>query len=276
MASISGYGQTGPFSSRVGLDIVGQAAGGLMSLNGMTGGPPLRVANSLADFLAGVYAVYGILSAYIYKQKTGLGQYVDCALADNITAILENVVPNYDLLGMIPKRDGSRIPWVAPLNSYNAKDGFVVIGVTGNILWHRLLDEMGRSDLHEEPKFETPSTRVANVDTVDAIVQEWVGNLTVDEVIDQLAKAGVPCSKVNDVASLVEDPQVIAREMLVETEYPGVGKFRVAGVTPKLSLTPGKIHMPVPTIGQHTDDILKELLSLTPDKITSLREKGVI
>jgi CoA:oxalate CoA-transferase len=276
MASISAFGQTGLNSSRVGVDIVAQAAGGLMSLTGMPGGPPLRVGSAIGDFLAGMNTVYGILTALHYKEKTGLGQYVDCALSDSITAILENALQNYELLKIVPKRDGSHIVGVAPWNCYSAMDGYVVIGVSTDQLWARLVQVMGKVELLEDSRFESSSSRVENVETVDEIIQDWVEGKTVAEIVNMLADAGVPCSSVNDIAALFNDPQVMAREMLVETEYPGVGKFKVVGVVPKLSLTPGKVYLPVPTLGQHTEEVLKGLLNYSDKEIKTLYEKGVI
>jgi crotonobetainyl-CoA:carnitine CoA-transferase CaiB-like acyl-CoA transferase len=242
----------------------------------MPGGPPLRVGNALSDFMGGIYTAYGILAALHYKTKTGLGQYIDDALADNIMAMLENVVPNYDLMGTIPIRDGSRIAWVAPYNCYQATDGYLTIGATTNVLFHRFCRVIGREDLIGHPDFIDPSARVKNVDKVDEVVQEWVGTKTVKEVVDLLAENAIPCSKVNTVVDLVTDPHIKAREMFVEVEYPEVGKFRVAGVTPKLSLTPGKVETPPPTIGQHNDEIYRGLLKLSDEKIEDLTEKGVI
>ncbi|MGI5912237.1 MAG: CaiB/BaiF CoA transferase family protein [Syntrophomonadaceae bacterium] len=276
MASLSGYGQTGPYSQRTGVDIVGQAAGGLMSITGMKDGPPLRVGNALADYLGGLYATYGILSALYYREKTGKGQYIDTALVDSVVGVLENVVPNYNLLGMIQQRNGSRIGSTAPYNCFSAKDGYVVIGVTGDVLWNRLVQVMGREDLLDDPRFQTAPKRVENADLVDEVTQAWVSEKTVDEVVSLLAEVGVPCSRVNDAQTLLSDPQIMAREMLVDVEYPGVGKFKVPGITPKLSLTPGRIYSNPPTLGQHNDEVYRGLLNFSDEKMNALREKGII
>ncbi len=276
MTSISGYGQTGPYKDRPGLDYVAQAIGGLMSMTGMPGGQPLRTGNAIADFLAGMFGAYGTLAALHYKQKTGLGQYVDCALVDSVAAILENLVPNYDLLGFKPERVGNRITWVAPYNTYTAKDGYVVIGVTSDNLWDKLCRALGREELIDDPKFATPSDRVMNADSVDETVQSWVGQKTVEEVVLILAKAGVPSAKVHGVDTMVEDPQIKARKMFIETEYPGIGKFRVPGIVPKLSLTPGSVDSPPPTLGQHNNDIYRGLLKFSDEKMKALAEAGVI
>lgn len=275
MASISGFGQTGPYGDRVGNDIVGQAGGGLMAITGEFNGPPLRTGNAMADFLGGYNAVYAVLAALYYKEKTGKGQYIDIALTDSVMSVLENVMPNYDLLGWVPEREGSRLLGFSPWNCFRAKDGYVVIGATSDPLWIRLRDAMGRQDLADDPLFATTQIRRENADNTERVVQEWVSGLNVDQVIDTLVKAGVPCSRVQDAASLATDPQVKAREMLVEMEYPGIGKYRVNGIVPKMSLTPGRIYAPAPTLGQHTEEILKGLLNYSDEKLKELDEKSI-
>lgn len=275
MASISGFGQYGPYGNRVGNDICGQAGGGLMAITGELDGPPLRAGNAMADFIGGYNAVYAVLTALYYKEKTGKGQYIDIALTDGIMSVLENLMPNYDLLGWVPKREGSRLLGFSPWNSFLAKDGFVVIGATSDHLWIRLRNVMGRQDLADDPLFATTQLRRQNADNTERVVQEWVSGLTVDEVVEALVEAGVPCSRVQDAASLATDLQVQAREMLVEMEYPGVGKYRVNGIVPKLSLTPGQVYAPAPTLGQHTEEILKGLLNYSDEKLKELDEKSV-
>ncbi|UOF91151.1 CoA transferase [Fodinisporobacter ferrooxydans] len=276
MTSVSGFGQSGPYANRPGLDIIAQAVGGLMSLTGEQGGPPMRTGNALGDFLGGLFAAYGTLTALYYREQTGLGQHVDAALLDGIIAVLENVIPNYTALGKVTTRNGSRIPGVAPYNSYMAKDGYVVIGVSSNTLWQRFVAVMGRPELVDDPRFASAPLRVANVEEVDAITQAWVADRTVAEVVFVLNEAGVTCAPINSVDKLVEDPHVIAREMAVEIEHPIAGRFKVSGVTPKLSLTPGTIETPPPTLGQHNDEIYRGLLQYSDKKIKDLAEKGVI
>jgi crotonobetainyl-CoA:carnitine CoA-transferase CaiB-like acyl-CoA transferase len=276
MTSVSGFGHTGPYSSRPGLDIIAQAMGGLMSLTGEKGGSPLRTGNALGDFLGGLFAAYGTLTALHYREKTGLGQHVDAALLDSVIAVLENVIPNYTALGKITERLGSRIPGIAPYNHYMAKDGYVVIGVSSNALWKRFANALGKPELCSDPRFASPSLRVENVEEVDRITQEWVGERTVDDVVHILNEAGVTCAPVNTVDKLIEDPQVIAREMAVEIEHPRAGKFKVSGIAPKLSLTPGTIDSPPPDLGQHNDEIYRGLLLYPDEKIKALSERGII
>ncbi|MEW9673041.1 CaiB/BaiF CoA transferase family protein [Ammoniphilus sp. 3BR4] len=276
MTSVSGFGQTGPYANRPGLDIIAQAVGGLMSMTGEQGGPPLRTGNALGDFLGGLFAAYGTLTALYYREQTGLGQHVDAALLDGVIAVLENVIPNYTALGKITTRMGSRLPGIAPYNSYMAKDGYVVIGVSSNVLWERFVTVLGRPELKDDPRFASPSLRVTNVEEVDALTQAWVGEQTVADVVQLLNEAGVTCAQVNSVDKLIEDPQVIAREMVVDMEHPIAGSFKVSGITPKLSLTPGVIETPPPTLGQHNQEIYQGLLKYSNEKIRMLTEKEVI
>lgn len=276
MTSVSGFGQTGPYRDRPGLDIIAQAMGGMMHLTGEEDGPPLRAGNAMGDFLGALYAVYGTLTALYYREKTGQGQHVDSALLDSIIAVLENVIPNYTALGNVATRMGSRIPGIAPYNRFKAKDGYVVIGVSSNVLWERFANVIGKPELIDAPKFKTPLLRVENVEEVDAITQDWVATKTVEEVVQILNEAGVICGPIYSVDKMIEDPQVITREMAVEVEHPIAGKFKVSGVTPKLSLTPGTIDTPPPTLGQHNDEIYRGLLQYSDEKIKALMEKGVI
>ena len=275
--SISGYGQTGPYKDRPGLDYVAQAIGGLMSMTGMPGGPPLRTGNALADCLAGMFGAYGTLAALHYKQKTGLGQLVDCALVDSVAAVLENLAPNYDLLNFVPDRVGNSITWVAPYNTYSAQDGYVVIGVTSDNLWGKLCKALNREDMIEDERYATPSARVENAVQVDETVANWVASKKADEIVLLLAEAEVPCAKVHDVATMLENPQIKAREMFIETQYPGLTKkFRVPGVAPKLSLTPGSVDAPPPTLGQHNNEIYHDLLGFSTDEMQELTAEGII
>ncbi len=277
MTSLSGYGQKGPYSSWPGLDIIAQARGGLMSFNGLKGGPPTRTGNAIGDFLGGMFAVYGTLSALHYKQRTGKGQHVDTALVDCIAACLENAITNYSAMGIVLEPEGSRIIAVAPYTTFKTKDGrYVVIGANNKNLWQRLTKVIGRPELARHPDFANAADRVKNVDEVERIVQEWVGQHTTEEAVDILNKAGVVCGKVNDLADVVNDDYLLSREMIVEIDDPALGRYKVAGVTPKLSLTPGSVETPSPAIGQHNDEIYRGLLHFSDEKMAVLKVAGVI
>lgn len=276
LTSVSGFGQYGPYSQRVAYDLVAQAMGGLMSYTGYPDTPPTRTGNPMADFLGGLFAAFGTLAALHYRQRTGVGQHVDSAMLDAVIAVLENVITNYVGLGEVIKRSGSRIRGNAPYNCYKAKDGYVVIGVSGDIIWPRLCSAMGREDLIDNPLYRTVQDRVNNVDAVDREVEAWTLTLSVNAIVAILEKAGVPCGPVYTVDQLVADPHVKAREMVVEVDYPGVGPVALSGITPKLSLTPGKVRSAPPTLGQHNEEIYCGLLGMSEAELRELREDGVI
>lgn len=276
MTSVSGFGQTGPYALRPGMDIIAQAMGGVMSLTGMKDGPPLRTGNALADFLGGLFGVYGTLSALHFKEKTGKGQHVDVALLDSIIAVLENVIPNYTALNKVTLRDGSRIPGVAPYNQFKALDGYVVIGVSSNVLWERFTKVIGKPELVNDERFNSALARIENVDLVDNIAQKWVGNQKVEDVVEQLNAVGVTCAPVYTVEDIVQDPHVLARNMVPEVKHPIAGTFRMSGITPKLSVTPGEVYSPAPALGQHNEEIYEGLLGYSKDQLKEWKEKGVI
>lgn len=276
MTSVSGFGQTGPYASRPGMDIIAQAMGGIMSLTGMKDGPPLRAGNALADFLGGLFGVYGTLSALHYKDKTGKGQHVDVALLDSVIAVLENVIPNYTALNKVTLRDGSRIPGVAPYNQYKALDGYIVIGVSSNVLWERFANVIGYPELVNDERFNSALARIENVDLVDEITQKWVSEQKVEEIVQKLNEVGVTCAPVYTVEDIVQDPHVLARNMVPEVDHPIAGKFRMSGVTPKLSVTPGEIYCPAPALGQHNEEIYEGLLGYSSKQLKEWKEKGVI
>ena len=276
MTSVSGFGQTGPYSRWVSFDIVAQAMGGLMSLTGDPDGPPMRAGNAAGDFLGGLFATYGTLAALHYREKTGLGQRVDAALLDSVVAVLENVVPNYTALGKITRRAGSRIPGVAPYNCYRARDGYVAIGVSSNALWERFTRVIGREELAKDPRFASAPLRVEHVSEIGEITQDWVGAQTVAEVVSLMTEAGVGCGPVYEVDQLVNDPHIIHREMAVEIDHPVAGKLKVTGVAPKLSLTPGSVRTPPPGLGDHNGEVYRGLLKLSEERLAELARERVI
>jgi len=276
LTSVSGFGQYGPYSQRVAYDLVAQAMGGLMSYTGYPDTPPTRTGNPMADFLGGLFGAVGTLSALHYRKRTGRGQHVDSAMLDAVIAVLENVVTNYKGLGEVIRRNGSRIRGNAPYNCYEAKDGYVVIGVSGDAVWPRLCTAMGREDLIAHPLYGTVPQRVKNVDSVDREVQAWTSTLPVGEIVALLEKAGVPCGPVYSVDQLVEDPHVREREMVIEADYPGVGPVALSGIVPKLSLTPGRVRTAPPTMGQHNNEVYGELLGMAAAEIQELLRAGVI
>lgn len=276
MTSVSGFGQYGPYSHRTALDIVAQAMGGLMSYTGYPDGPPTRTGNAMGDFLGGLFGAYGTLAALHYRERTGKGQWVDSSMHDAVVAVLENAVTNYMALGEVWQRDGSRTRGNAPYNAYEAKDGWLVIGVTGNVLWARFAKAMGREELASDPGFGSDTARRQNVNLVDEVVSGWVKTHTVAEVIAICDEAGVPCGPVLSVDQVPDDPQVKARRMVEKVDYPGAGPVWLSGVCPKLSATPGAVYAPPPTLGQHNEEVYGKLLGFDRNYIKDLHDRKVI
>jgi len=276
-ASISGFGHTGPYRSQVAFDTIIQAMGGLISINGHPDTPPTKVGPAIADFLGGIFAAIAILAALQYRAKTNQGQFIDVSMQDciwYITAI--QFLPGYLLTGNEPPRLGNRQIEVTPFNIYQAKDGYIVIGVVTVGQWHRLLDVIGRQDLKDVPEYASQVSRINHVEKVDAIVEEWTKQRTVDEIIKQLRAADLACSPVPTFGQVANDPQLASRNMQVDVEQLISGKLRVPGSVFKMSKTPGDPTEPAPFLGQHNADVYSELLGYDQKTIARLQQEGVI
>ena len=276
LTSLSGFGQSGPYSLFPAYEIIAQAMGGMMDLTGFPDGPPLRTGPGLGDILAANSAVYGTMLALYHREKTGCGQHVDASLFEGVISSLENVITNYDTLGMVATRIGSRVRTVAPYNSYKAKDGYIVIGVCNDDQWIRLVAAMDSEELAYSSKFKTNIDRVENVDEVDCIVQEWVGGQNSHDAVAVLRNKGVPCGPVVSVEQLIRDPQFKHREMSQKVKYKEIDSFKVVGITPKLSLTPGGIYSNPPKLGQHNNEVYGRMLSYSGNEIKILEKEKVI
>lgn len=274
--SVTGFGQTGPYAPLPAYEIIAQAMGGMMDLTGFPEGPPLRTGPGLGDMLAALYAVYGTMVALYHREKTGQGQYVDASIYDSVAASLENVITNYDLLGLVAKRIGSRVRTIAPYNCYHTKDGYVVIAVGNNEQWKRLTAAISKKELAGSPKFAINLKRVENVDEVDRTIQDWLAERTVEDAIRILREADVPCAPVYSIDQMVRDPQFRERKLAQKVSYEGLDSFDVIGILPKLSLSPGGIHSDPPKLGQHNDEIYGRLLGYPIEEIRDLEKEGII
>lgn len=274
--SVAGFGQTGPYAPLPAYEIIAQAMGGMMDLTGFPDGPPVRTGPGLGDILAALYALYGTMVALYYREKTGEGQYVDASIFDSVAASLENVITNFDLLGIVAKRVGSRVRTITPYNCYLVKDGYLVIAVGNDEQWKRLASAIGRKELAESPQFGTNLKRVENADEVDKILQAWLDSRTVEESIQILRKSDVPCAPVYSIDQMVKDPQFTERKLTQKVSYEGLGSFNVIGILPKLSLSPGQIHSNPPELGQHNEEIFGSLLGYPKEEIRALEKEGVV
>ncbi|MEL7566595.1 MAG: CoA transferase [Dehalobacterium sp.] len=275
-AAISGFGQYGPYWERPGYDIVAQAMGGLMSITGFPDNPPTRVGSSVGDLSAGIYGALAIMMALYAREKTGKGQLVDIALMDAIFSFCETNVVRYTIGNIIPKRVGSRHPLSAPFDIYQAKDGYVVIAVANEPLMEKLFDLMGKPELHLDPRFETDAKRSEHDQELKEIIETWLSQYTVGQAVEIMLTHAIPSSPVLTIPQVCADPHINAREMLVEIDHPIAGRVKIPGTPMKLAETPAHVTGTAPTLGQHNEEILTELLGCNKDTVRQLQEEGVI
>ena len=276
-ASISGFGHTGPCRSQVAFDTIIQAMGGLISVNGFPDSPPTKVGPAIADFLGGIFSIIAILAALQYRSRTKQGQFVDISMQDciwYITAI--QFLPLYILTGKEPQRLGNSQIEVTPFNIYRAKDGYIVIGVVTVAQWHRLLEVIGREDLKGVPEYASQVTRIHHAEEMDAIVECWTRERTVDEMLNVLEAADLACSPVPTFGQVANDPQLASRNMQVDVEQLISGKLRVPGSVFKMSQTPGDPTEPAPFLGQHNAGVYSQLLGYDQKTIARLQREGII
>ena len=278
VASMSGFGQTGPWATRPSYDIVAQAAGGLMSLTGFPDQPPTRGGGSLGDYLQGLFGAIGILAALQARVRTGRGQAVDVSSQDAVFSILDGWPTVFSATGRLPERVGNRHLATAPYDCYRARDGWIVIAIASNRLFRRLAAAIGRPELGEDPRFRGASGRTARSAEINAIIGEWVAGRSVAEVVEALGpdRGDVPCSPVYTVADLVEHPQLLARDMVVRLPHATLGEVVAPGVAVKLSGTPGAVRRLGPTLGEHNAEVYERLLGLAPGEVARLQAAGVI
>lgn len=273
--SISGYGQTGPDRERGGFDLIAQGVTGLMSITGHPGQPPVKVGVPLADLNAGMYAAYGVLCAYIHRLRTGQGQWVDTSLLEGGLAytVWESAI--YFATGRIPPPMGSAHRLAAPYQAFRTADGYITIGAANQANWEKLCGVLGRADLLADPRFRDNPSRTQHAAELAAELETIFVTRPAAEWLSVLEATGMPVGPVNDMAAAYADPQVLARDMVVEIDHPTAGPVKNIGVPVKLSETPGRIRRPAPTLGQHTDEVLSEI-GFTAEDIAALRAARVV
>ena len=272
---VSGFGHTGPYKNRAGYDIIGQAVGGLMSTTGWPGGEPTRTGTAMADVLAGLSVTIGVLGALNHKNKTGIGQKVDVALVDSVISSMEIITQIYLVGGKIPEKIGNRYESVYPYDSFKAKDGSLVIGCGNDKLFGLLTEIMKREDLKTDERFVINSKRVENHAQLKPIIENWLKDKEIDETVEKLLAKGIPAALINTIDKVVADPHVLSREMFVEVEHPIAGKMKLTGNHLKFSETPAVIKTPAPLLGEHLDEVLKNILKLDEETILKLKEEKV-
>ncbi len=275
-AASSGYGHSGPYSQRPAYDILAQAGGGLMSVTGWPEGPPTRVGVSIGDITASLFTAIGISAALYQRSQTGRGQKIDVAMLDCQVAILENALARFQVEGASPKPLGNRHPTIAPFQAYRCADEYIVVAVGNDQLWLRFCATIGEDTLAEDERFKTNRLRTENLTTLNEILERVFSTRPAEEWLTVLEGAGLPCSRINDVEKVLEDPQVRARNMIVNIEDARAGMVQIAGNPIKMSsLSEELTRPPVPELGEHTEEVLRSL-GYSSAEITALREHGVI
>ena len=273
VCSISGFGQTGPRRPEAGYDAVIQAEGGLMSITGPPDGQPVRLGVAIGDIVTGMFAAQGVLLALLARERTGRGQLVDVAMLDSVSALLTYQAGIYFATGVAPRRIGNRHPTIVPYETFTASDGDFVLAVGNDDQWRRFCAVAGIDD---DPRFATNRERVTRYDELRPILAAVLSRHTREQWIGRLHAAGVPCGSVRDLADVFADPQLSAREMIASVDHAAIGALRVLGVPVKLSDTPGAVREAPPTLGQHTEAVLRNDLGMVPADIDRLREQKAI
>jgi crotonobetainyl-CoA:carnitine CoA-transferase CaiB-like acyl-CoA transferase len=276
VASVNGYGSTGPYVDRPAFDFIAQAMSGFMSVTGPPG-EPMRAGPPISDLVAGLYAAFGTVSALLARARgtTAGGQRLEASLMNGLISMLAYASASYLATGELPERTGNDHPVVYPYGLFHAADGDVAIAPSTPAIVERLMAELGLADRLSDPDFASNAARVANRERLKALVNARIAERTVADWIERLNRAGVPCGRVMNLAEVFSDPQVLAQEMVLEADHPGHGPVRMTGFPVKLSATPARLRRPAPELGEHTDQVLIEA-GYDPDRIAALREAGVI
>lgn len=277
-AAVSGFGSYGPYSQRPGYDILAQAMGGLMSLTGEKGGQPTRAGNAMADMLAGMNMIIGVLAAVHARTLTGKGQRVDISLVDSIVVSLENSFTRYWHTKQLYKRNGNAYAAIAPYDSFQARDGLVIIACGNQSLYEKFCKGvMKKQEMVTDERFTDNVTRVKNMDALKACIESWTKNYLVEEIVGMALAVGVPAGPVNDLSQVVTDKHIKeARDMFPIVHHPVIGDMHVNGDAIKLMDTMPRVTKPAPLLGEDNYKVYSEFLNLSKEKIDALKESGII
>ena len=275
--SLTGFGQTGPYAPRAGYDLLAQAMGGLMSITGERGGPPVKVGVGIADLVTGRYCVTAILAALHHRDATGQGQHIDLALLDSQVSFLVNEGLNHLIGGVIPKAWGTEHATIVPYGAFPTADGHVILAIGNDGQFRKFCVFAGAPALADDPRFKTNSDRLHHRDAIVAAMSDLTRRQPTAYWVDGLAPLGVPCGPVNTIDKVFQDPQVRARGMKIAMDHPKAGgPIPLIGSPIKMSRTPVEYRHAPPTLGQHTDEVLHEVLGMGDAEIAGLRQAGVV
>ncbi|WP_083254345.1 CaiB/BaiF CoA-transferase family protein [Pandoraea sp. ISTKB] len=276
MVRLSGYGQTGPYRDRPGFGAIAESMGGLRHITGYPELPPPRIGISIGDSIAALHGVIGAMMALHHRNMNGgRGQVVDVALYEAVFNLMESVVPEYSVAGMVRERTGASLPGIVPSNTYPCADGMIVVGGNSDPIFKRLMHAIGRTDLAEDPGLAHNDGRVPRTQEIDEAIGRWTQARSIDEALAVLQGADVPASRIYTVADMFKDPQFIARQMIQRHTFPDGTPIDLPNISPKLSDTPGETQWLGPELGAHTDEVLGQL-GYDAGQIKALRENGVI
>jgi len=274
----SGFGQSGPYANKPAFDIIIQAMGGIMSITGEEGGPPIRPGASYGDIAGGLFLCIAILAALEERNRSGEGQLIDISMLDCQVTVLENAFVRYLNAGEIPRAIGTRHPVTTPFQAFPTRDGYIAVALRGGLRdqWPLFCAAINRIDIIDDPRFQTGSRRTQNYAELEPILTEAMKAKTTQEWVTELEQLGIPCGPVNTIPEVASDPQIAAREMIIEVSHSKAGKFKVANTPFKFSRTPCMVERACPDLGEHTQEVLSQLLVMSNEEINKLKDLRVI
>jgi formyl-CoA transferase len=274
--TITGYGYTGPYRHLPGYDFIIQAQGGVMSITGPEEGVPYKVGVAIADITAGLYACNAILAALFEHQRSGRGQRIDISLLDSQLAWLANVGSNYLVSGEKPRRYGNAHPNIVPYQTFKARDGYFALGIGNDSQWRQFCQKAGGIEWAEDARFKTNADRVRNRGELIPILDDLFAQSEIEHWISILGSIGIPCGPINSIDQVMDDPQVLSREMVIEVEHPTAGSIKMVASPLKIPTAPPVVRLAPPMLGEHSAQILHELLGMDEHSVAKLREAGVV
>ena len=275
-ASVNGFGSTGPYADRPAFDFIAQAMSGFMSVTGNDRSGPVRAGPPISDLIAGLYCAFGIVSALAKRgiEGDGQGQHVEASLVNGLISMMAYFAADYFSAGKLPQQSGNNHPIVAPYGLFEAKDGPIAVAASQLVTVDRFLEVIGLTHILQDERFATNAARMKNRAALNEVINQATRQQTVDDWIQALNAAGCPCGKVQDLAEVFSDPQVLHQEMIQEIEHPGYGRVKVTGFPVKMSRTPCQLQRPAPRLGEHTNEVIKGL-GYDDAKIAALRAAGI-
>ena len=274
---VTGFGQTGPYSTRAGFGSIGEAMGGIRYITGDPDRAPARAGVSLGDSLAATFATLGTLVALHNRERTGRGQVVDSAIYEAVLSLTESLVPEWQIAGYQRERTGPTLPNVSPSNVYPTQDGeMILIAANADGVFRRLCEAVNRNDLASDEKYSSHSARGANMEELDGIIAKWTTTVDADPLLELLHTSGVSAGRIFRAKDMMNDPHFLSRNAIVKVQHEELGEFAMQNVFPRLSETPGRVRHVGPKLGEHNKEIYQSLLGLSDDEMSSLSSASII